>query len=101
MGILWIIVVGFVAGMIARFLAPGPNKPVGFLLTTALGITGAFVATFLGQTVGWYRADQGASFIAATLGAFAVLFVWNRLLVNQSIADPGNPRIPRGPGPSA
>jgi uncharacterized membrane protein YeaQ/YmgE (transglycosylase-associated protein family) len=59
MGILWIIIVGFIAGLIARFLAPGPNKPVGFLLTTALGIAGAFVATYIGQAVGWYRLDQG------------------------------------------
>ena len=90
MGILWIIIVGFIAGLIARFLAPGPNKPVGFLLTTALGIAGAFVATFVGQAVGWYRVDQGAGIIAATLGAFAVLFVWNRLVVNSTIIDPGN-----------
>ena len=55
MGILWIVVVGFIAGLIARFLAPGPNKPVGFLLTTVLGIAAAFVATFIGQAVGWYR----------------------------------------------
>ena len=66
MGILWIIVVGFVTGIVARLLSPGPNKPAGFLLTTALGIAGAFVATFIGQAVGWYRADQGAGFIAAT-----------------------------------
>ena len=58
MGILWIIIVGFIAGLIARFLAPGPNKPVGFLITTALGVTGAFAATFVGQAVGWYRLDQ-------------------------------------------
>lgn len=100
MGILWIVIVGFVAGLIARFLSPGPNKPVGFVLTTALGIAGAFAATFLGQTVGWYRADQGAGLIAATLGAFAVLFVWNRLVVSHRIGDPGTPRIP-GPGRSA
>ena len=60
MGILWIIIIGFIAGLIARFLAPGPNTPVGFLLTTAIGIAGAFVATYLGQAVGWYRLDQGA-----------------------------------------
>jgi uncharacterized membrane protein YeaQ/YmgE (transglycosylase-associated protein family) len=101
MGLIWILIVGFVAGMIARFVAPGPNKPVGFLLTTALGIAGAFVATFIGQTVGWYRTDQGAGLIAATLGAFAVLFVWNRLVVNQTIGDPGNPAALRGPGPRA
>ena len=79
MGFLWIIVIGFVAGIVARLLAPGPNRPSGFLLTTALGIAGAFVATFLGQAVGWYRPDQGAGFIAATVGAIIVLFVWNRV----------------------
>jgi len=79
MGFLWIVLVGFVAGIIARLLAPGPNKPAGLLLTTALGIAGAFVATFIGQAVGWYRADQGAGFIAATGGAIVVLFIWNRI----------------------
>jgi uncharacterized membrane protein YeaQ/YmgE (transglycosylase-associated protein family) len=63
MGILWIVIIGFFAGIIARLLSPGPNKPAGFLLTTVLGIIGAFVATFIGQAVGWYRADQGAGFI--------------------------------------
>jgi uncharacterized membrane protein YeaQ/YmgE (transglycosylase-associated protein family) len=88
-GLLWIVVVGFVAGIIARLLSPGPNEPSGFLLTTVLGIAGAFLATFLGQMVGWYRADQGAGFIAATLGAVLVLFIWNRLVVAGHISDPG------------
>jgi uncharacterized membrane protein YeaQ/YmgE (transglycosylase-associated protein family) len=57
LNILWIIVIGFVAGIVARFLAPGPNNPQGFILTTILGIVGAFLATFLGQAVGWYRLD--------------------------------------------
>jgi uncharacterized membrane protein YeaQ/YmgE (transglycosylase-associated protein family) len=78
---LWIILVGFVAGIVARLLSPGPNRPAGFLLTTALGIAGAFVATFVGQAVGWYRADQGAGFIGAIVGAFVVLFIWNRIAV--------------------
>lgn len=79
MGIIWIIVIGFVAGIIARLLSAGPNKPAGFLLTTALGIGGAFLATFIGQAVGWYRLDQGAGFIGAIVGAVVVLFIWNRI----------------------
>jgi len=78
---LWIILIGFVAGIVARLLSPGPNKPTGFLLTTALGIVGAFLATFIGQAVGWYRADQGAGFIGAIVGAIVVLFIWNRIAV--------------------
>ena len=89
MGILWIVIVGFVAGIIARFLSPGPNDPKGFILTTVLGIAGAFLATFIGQTVGWYRADQGAGFIAATVGAVLVLFIWNRLVASGTIRDHG------------
>lgn len=85
MGILWIVVIGFVAGIIARLLAPGPNKPSGFILTTVLGIAGAFVATFIGQAVGWYRPDQGAGFIAATVGAIVVLFIWNRIAARRAM----------------
>jgi len=91
-GILWIILVGFVAGIIARLLSPGPNDPKGFILTTVLGIAGAFLATFIGQAIGWYQADQGAGFIAATLGALAVLFIWNRMVASGVLRDPGIPR---------
>jgi uncharacterized membrane protein YeaQ/YmgE (transglycosylase-associated protein family) len=90
-GIIWIIIVGAVAGIIARFLSPGPNDPKGFILTIALGIAGAFLATFIGQSVGWYRPDQGAGFIGATVGALLVLFIWNRLVVHHVIGDPGSP----------
>ena len=89
MSILWIIVIGFVAGIIARFLAPGPNNPQGFILTTILGIVGAFLATFIGQTVGWYRLDQGAGLIGAVVGAVVVLFIWHRLVGRGVIQDPG------------
>jgi uncharacterized membrane protein YeaQ/YmgE (transglycosylase-associated protein family) len=91
-GFIWIVVVGFVAGLVARWLSPGPNEPSGFVLTTLLGIGGAFLATFIGQTLGWYRADQGAGFIAATVGAVGVLFIWNRLVASGVIGDPGNPK---------
>jgi len=87
--ILWIIIIGFIAGVIARLLAPGPNNPAGFILTTVLGIVGAFVATFLGQAVGWYRPGESAGLIGATVGAVIVLFVWHRLVVNHTISDPG------------
>lgn len=89
MGIVWIIVIGFVAGIIARLISPGANKPSGFILTTVLGIVGAFLATWIGQMVGWYRLDQGAGFIGATVGAVIVLFIWNRLVAAKVIANSG------------
>jgi uncharacterized membrane protein YeaQ/YmgE (transglycosylase-associated protein family) len=84
MGVLWIVLIGFVAGIVARLLTRGPNKPAGFILTTVLGIAGAFVATFIGQAVGWYRPDQGAGFVAATVGAIIVLFIWNRIAASRA-----------------
>ena len=92
--IIWMIIIGFIAGLIARVLSSGPNEPKGFLLTTVLGIVGAFVATFIGQSIGWYRLDQGAGLIAATVGALVVLFIWNRLVVHRIVRDPGNPSGP-------
>jgi uncharacterized membrane protein YeaQ/YmgE (transglycosylase-associated protein family) len=88
-GILWIIIVGFVAGIIARLLSPGPNNPGGFILTTVLGIVGAFLATAIGQAIGHYEPGQGAGFITATIGALVVLFIWNRLVAHGTIPDPG------------
>jgi len=76
MGILWTIVIGFVAGIIAKLVHPGPNEPAGFILTTILGIVGAFVATFAGQALGWYSADEGAGLIGAVVGAIIVLVIW-------------------------
>jgi uncharacterized membrane protein YeaQ/YmgE (transglycosylase-associated protein family) len=92
--VLWILIVGIVAGLLARLISPGPNKPAGFILTVVLGVAGAFFATFVGQAIGWYHADQGAGFIAATLGAVAVLFIWNRLVASGTVGDPGSG--PRG-----
>jgi uncharacterized membrane protein YeaQ/YmgE (transglycosylase-associated protein family) len=67
-GIVWVIVVGVIAGIIARMLSPGPNNPAGFILTTLLGIAGAFLATWIGQAMGYYSPNQGAGFITATVG---------------------------------
>jgi uncharacterized membrane protein YeaQ/YmgE (transglycosylase-associated protein family) len=76
MSILWTIIIGFIAGVIAKFVTPGKNEPSGFILTTILGIIGAFVASFLGQALGFYRPGEGAGFIGAVIGAVIVLFVW-------------------------
>ena len=76
MGILWTIIIGFVAGVIAKFIMPGENEPSGFILTSILGIVGAFVATFLGQALGWYRPGEGAGLIGAVLGAIIVLVIY-------------------------
>ena len=53
--IFWTIIIGFVAGVIAKWIHSGPKEPSGFILTAILGIVGAFVATYLGQLIGWYR----------------------------------------------
>ncbi len=87
---LHIIIVGFVAGILARLLSPGPNNPRGFILTTVLGIVGAFLATAVGQAVGHYDLNEGAGFITATIGALVVLFIWNRLVASRVISDPGS-----------
>ncbi len=76
MSILWTIIIGFIAGVIAKFAMPGNNEPSGFILTTVLGIVGAFVATYLGQSIGWYRAGEGAGLLGAVVGAIIVLFVY-------------------------
>jgi len=77
MGIIWTIIIGFVAGVIAKVIMPGDNEPSGFVLTTILGIVGAFVATFLGQALGWYQPGEGAGLIGAVVGAIVVLYVYS------------------------
>jgi uncharacterized membrane protein YeaQ/YmgE (transglycosylase-associated protein family) len=76
MSVLWIILIGFVAGILAKLITPGNNEPQGFILTTILGIVGAFVASYLGQAAGWYRPGEGAGLIGAVLGAVIVLLIW-------------------------
>jgi len=79
MGILWAIIVGFLAGLIAKWITPGDNKPSGFILTTVLGIVGSLLATWLGQAIGWYGAGDGAGFITSIVGAVIILLVWTQL----------------------
>ena len=87
MSIIWTIVIGFVAGVIAKFIMPGKNEPSGFILTTILGIIGAFVATWLGQQLGWYGPDEGAGLIGAVVGAVIVLLVWAAVTRQRRKAD--------------
>jgi uncharacterized membrane protein YeaQ/YmgE (transglycosylase-associated protein family) len=84
MGIIWTIIIGFVAGIIAKFIMPGSNEPSGFILTTILGIVGAFVATFLGQAIGWYNAGEGAGLIGAVVGAVIVLALYGMVANKQT-----------------
>ena len=83
MQILWTIVIGFLAGVVAKFLMPG-RDPGGFIVTTLIGIAGAFVATYLGQAVGWYQAGQGAGFIGAVVGAIILLALYHVFRRNTS-----------------
>jgi len=84
MGLIWTIIIGFLAGVVAKFVHPGRDN-MGFILTTLLGVAGAFVATYLGQAIGWYQAGQGAGFIGAIVGAVILLFVYG-LVVGQRTA---------------
>lgn len=79
MGIIWTIIIGLIAGVVAKLIVPGENEPSGFVLTALLGVAGAFVATLLGRTLGWYAAGRGAGLIGATVGAIIVLSVWGAL----------------------
>lgn len=85
MSILLTIIIGFLAGVVAKFLMPGPNEPSGFILTTILGIVGAFVASFLGQALGWYGPGEGAGLIGAVVGAIIVLAVWGMIAKNRVV----------------
>lgn len=74
MGIITTIIVGFIVGLLARAVKPG-NDRMGIIMTTLLGIAGAFVAGFLGQAMGLYRANEPAGWIASVIGAVLLLFV--------------------------
>ena len=78
MSIVWTILIGFVAGLVARAIKPGDDS-AGFIVTTLIGIAGSLIATYAGQAMGWYRAGEGAGFIASVLGAIVLLFIWGLL----------------------
>ena len=86
MGFIWAIIIGFLAGVVAKFLMPG-RDPGGFIITTLLGIAGALIATFLGRAMGFYAEGEGAGFIAAVIGAIVLLALY-RLLRRDRPAPP-------------
>jgi uncharacterized membrane protein YeaQ/YmgE (transglycosylase-associated protein family) len=79
MGVVWAIIVGFIVGIIAKLVTPGDPKPRGFILTTVLGIVGAFVGTFLGQAVGLVQPGETSGFIGAVVGAIILLLIWRQV----------------------
>ena len=83
MHIIGTIIIGFLAGVVAKLLTPG-RDPGGFIVTTVLGIVGAIIATYLGQAIGWYRADQGAGFLGAVVGAIIILAIYHLFVGRQS-----------------
>jgi uncharacterized membrane protein YeaQ/YmgE (transglycosylase-associated protein family) len=84
MSILWTIIIGFIVGIIAKFLMPGNNEPKGFIMTTILGIVGAFVASFLGQALGFYSPGEPAGFFGSVVGAIILLFIWGIITKNKA-----------------
>jgi uncharacterized membrane protein YeaQ/YmgE (transglycosylase-associated protein family) len=87
--LLWVLIIGGVAGTIARVLMPGPNSLRGFVLTIVLGVAGAFLATSVGHLLGMYRPGESAGFIGASVGALLILFIWSRLVAADVIRDHG------------
>jgi uncharacterized membrane protein YeaQ/YmgE (transglycosylase-associated protein family) len=81
---IWAIVIGFIVGLIAKAIMPG-RDPGGFIVTVLLGIGGALVATWLGQAVGWYQADQRAGFIGAVVGAIIILGLYRLVVRNRAV----------------
>ena len=78
-GILGWIVIGFLAGGIAKLLMPGKD-PGGCLITILLGVAGALLAGFIGKSIGWYNEGEAAGFLAAIVGAFIILFLYRMIM---------------------
>jgi len=82
MGLIGTIVIGLLAGVVAKLLMPG-RDPGGFIITILLGIAGAIVATWLGQAIGWYQAGEGAGFVGAVVGAIIILIAYRMVQKRQ------------------
>ncbi len=87
MGLIWTIIIGLVAGVIARLISRAPNEPSGFIMTALLGVVGAVVATWLGQAIGWYGVNDRAGLIGAVVGALVVLAIWNMVAGRRGVSN--------------
>ena len=83
MGVIWTIVLGFVIGVIAKLIHPG-RENMGLITTILLGIAGSFLAGVIGQFIGWYKAGQGAGFIASVIVAIILLVVYGKIMGKSS-----------------
>ena len=83
MSIIWTIIIGFIVGIVAKFLMPG-RDPAGFIITALIGIVGSVVATYLGRAMGFYQVGESAGFIAAVLGSIILLFVYRMVTGKQT-----------------
>ncbi len=81
---IYVIIIGFIAGLIARFIIPGPNNPSGFILTTILGVVGSIVANFIAEKAGWAGGGEGVSLLSGVVGAVVLLLIYH--LISQSTA---------------
>ena len=86
----WMVIVGFVVGLVARALLPGDQK-LGLILTAVLGFVGSLVAGILGQAIGWYQAGEGAGFIGSVVGAILVLFIYSKIVNKPAPPAEGPP----------
>ena len=82
MGVIWTIVLGFVVGVVAKLLHPGKEN-MGFIVTILLGVAGSLVAGLVGEAVGWYKAGEGAGFIASVVAAIVLLFIYGKIKANK------------------
>jgi len=80
---IWIVLIGFVAGLVARAITPGKSV-TGFIMTAVLGVAGSVLASFIGQSLGWYSGGQVAGFIASVIGAIVLLVIYHLVTRNNN-----------------
>ena len=96
LGIIWTIIIGFIAGLIARAVHPGDDK-LGFIMTAVLGIAGAFLAKYAGQMIGFYKEGEHVGFLASVVGAIIVLVIYSLVAKGSSAGSNAGSNAAKGP----